>query len=53
MWFLWFLGGVLLGAAGAVIYYRRHVAKIEAALAEAVALRKRLEENLAQYAGKK
>lgn len=34
-----FLCGVIAGAIGAVIIYRRNIAKVEAALADAVILR--------------
>jgi hypothetical protein len=34
-----FVAGIVAGAVAAVIYYRRHVAAVEAALADAVRLR--------------
>ena len=34
-----FVCGVIAGAVGAVIFYRRHVAEVEARLADAVAAR--------------
>ena len=34
-----FICGVIVGAIGAVIYYRRHVAEIEAKLVDAVVAR--------------
>ena len=37
-----FVCGVIAGAVGAVIYYRRHVAKIESRLADAVAARNKV-----------
>ena len=36
-----FVVGIIAGAVGAVIYYRRHVAEVEAALADAVVLREK------------
>lgn len=39
MWFLWFLGGIVVGAIGAVIYYRRHVVEVEEALKDAASER--------------
>lgn len=39
-----FICGVICGAIGAVIYYRRNTAIIEAALSDAVKARKKAEE---------
>ena len=37
-----FVCGIIVGAIGAVIYYRRHVAEIEAKLADAVIARNKV-----------
>ena len=39
-----FLCGAIAGAIAAVIYYRKNIAKVEAALAEAVIKRRQIEE---------
>ena len=37
-----FVCGIIVGAIGAVIYYRRHVAEIEAELADVVMARNKI-----------
>jgi len=41
-YFVAFVCGVLTGAVGAVIFYRRHMAEVEAKLADAVAARNKV-----------
>lgn len=44
MEFVFFLVGAAVGAVGGVIFYRRKIAEVEAAIADAVAARKRIED---------
>ena len=41
-YFVAFVCGIIVGAIGAVIYYRRHVAEIEAELADVVMARNKV-----------